>query len=463
MTTASIYLRAPAKVENNTVKENVGVSWFVYSIALGILSYYAPKTALAASLCITACQVHRFHQLVNSDQAQPQKIHAYALHACSVMSSIGCVFGFQCVPWLLSAFKAARHFHLLRCAGHSLVGFFMVGAGWGGTFAPFHNSEKKLSAMREWTEMKDYLENYPAEAKKTVSKILLFLSALIPDYISHENFLLNQFRSPQLKLEMIRKFFENIKLLPSIPEVGTQNWRHWTFAIHQFQQLSIESQLELAPLLARITNASTHEQRDQLPEEVKLVLLNEQLKGLNEIPSYGDEKLAEWISIFLKFGRHNLGQQAVLGSELLRLIQATDSEAAFEDGLEDVRAAALKHCLKRLAQDPFQQPLWPWADRLLKSLPMRKDLGADLAQATKTLKIDRLNWIPIPAKLALLHYYWETTHLFFEPPLSLELERSQLIYGLLPPLARQDREIEERLRVIANANAQNQIDKESDR
>ncbi|HUD01393.1 MAG TPA: hypothetical protein VMR37_03645 [Rhabdochlamydiaceae bacterium] len=460
---APVYLRTLPKIENNIVNEEIGgTRWIVYSIALGALSYYAPKTFLATSLGLTLYQIYDFHQAVRSKGIK--EIRACALHICAVMSSIGTVLGLQCLPWFGSSLKAARHFHLFRSAGHGLAGISIFVGGFAGLFSPFTNTEKKLSAMREWVEMTDFLENYPRETKKSISRTAFFESALLPDTfittgLAAGNLIFNQFRSPQLKLARLATFFGNAKLLPSIPQIHTNGWEQWTVAIHQFQGLPIEAQLALGPQLARIAKASFPHQTAQLPEEVRLVLLNEHLKSFVKIPPYGEEKYGDWMTTTVKyFNNLNADQQAILGEQISRIIRSSSVPGQLA-GSDKLRRAALKHSLKLNVQNPSAAE-WAWAQQLMESIPidMYKNFGPDAQALAGHLPADQMNALPPLVQFSMLHHT-----LSFQEQIPIGSyqypiwTRIGLLYHYLPVDMRSHPDIDNQLRRIARASDQGLI------
>jgi hypothetical protein len=380
------------------------------------------------------------------------------------MSSIGTVLGLQCLPWFGSSLKAARHFHLFRSAGHGLAGISIFVGGFAGLFSPFTNTEKKLSAMREWVEMRDFLENYPRETKKSISRTAFFESALLPDTfittgLAAGNLIFNQFRSPQLKLARLATFFGNAKLLPSIPQIHTNGWEQWTVAIHQFQGLPIEAQLALGPQLARIAKASFPHQTAQLPEEVRLVLLNEHLKSFVKIPPYGEEKYGDWMTTTVKyFNNLNADQQAILGEQISRLIQSSSVPGQLA-GSDKLRRAALKHSLKLNVREPSASE-WAWAQRLMESFPieMYKDFGADMEAFAGNLPADQMNAMPPLIQFSLLHHI---LGLVERVPLDSHRyptwTRIGSLYHYLPENLRSHLDIETQLNRIAKASRQDLI------
>ncbi len=179
------YLPAPIKVENNrTDNKPDTLLWAGCSLALGILSYYAPKTFLATSVGMFAYQVYRFNQLVQTaDNSKHQQIHKWAINACLIMWSVGTVFGLKSLPCFWFGLKNLRHLHVLPCIGHVAKGVLMILVG--ACLAPFDAGAKNLASRRRWVEMEDYVTNYPADVKQRIlssygKQFIFYISALLP-------------------------------------------------------------------------------------------------------------------------------------------------------------------------------------------------------------------------------------------------------------------------------------------
>lgn len=330
------YLPAPIKIQNNRINENP--DYFLYagsSIALGILSYYAPKTFVATSVGIFAYQVYRFNQLVQTaDATKHQQIHTWAIKACMVMWSIGSVFMIKSLPSFWSAAKDLRHFQLIYCIGHLAKGAIMMLVGI--CTKEFSLSAKDLAKCRRWVEMEDYVENYPAEVKQELlsrygRQLVFYISALLPrtglaTFLSKYHFALSQFQSEQSKSSILQTYFRKIHI----------NTHQWPLAIHQLQQLSIEDQKALGPYLSSSVQDRSVEYCSQFPDNVKAIILNETLKGFSNLLHQ------EWSTFVEAFEKLPKEQQSVLDEELLRLIQTVPLESINEYFSEPMRLQALK-------------------------------------------------------------------------------------------------------------------------
>ncbi len=467
------YLRSPVKVENNYTNAKPNVYKFLgYSVALGILSYYAPKTFLGASVVIAGHQVYRFNQLVQrADKSKHREIHAWTINACQVMGSVGFVLGFQSIPWLVSSFKAAKHFHLFRSGTHLVPALLFVAVGWG-AFSPFKSRSEELAKQHRWIQMENYVENYPRETKTSISfsmvnKIAFFIGALFPQTtlirsISFQNPLFCQFGSSQDKFSSLREYFS--KRCSVIPLSGTKEWKRWIIAIHQFQELPIEAQLALGPRLAIIAEKSSEEQRKALPDEVQLVLFNENLKNFITLPTYSDEHYSTWEKTINKL--HEYDQERKLGAfgaQLFRIIQA--SVPYLVSYLpENFRVVALKYGFQLLKNtSTFTPDNYKTTDKLMDGLPpqMYKKFGPDVAAFTTKATQHDIDQLSVPTRLALLHYRLSESA---NVPLSdyfflTSWNMIEATYENLPSHAKLNQDIIDELTRIAKASPQDNIDK----
>jgi hypothetical protein len=340
------YLSPPIKVENNrTGRGPDQVRWAGSSIALGILSYYAPKTFLATSVGILFYQVLRFNQLVQTaDRTKHQQIHAWAIKACMVMWSVGTVFIIKSLPYCWSAVKDLRQLQLIHCVSHLAKGAIMVLVA--GSLTSFYKSAKDHAGGRTWVEMEDYVKNYPAEVKQEIlssygMQFAFYISALLPQtglaaQLSKRPFAFSQFQSEDNKFSILQNYFRKADM------------RYWPLAIHQFQQLPVKSQILLGPQLSVKSQLFSKAERDALPDAVKAVILNETLKDFGKVPT--DQELAYpmWQAFGTAFERLPREQQSILGEELLRLIQTVPQESIGDYFTERMRLIALK-----IASDNF--------------------------------------------------------------------------------------------------------------
>lgn len=339
---ATVYLPAPIKVENNrTDSKPDTLLWAGCSLALGILSYYAPKTFLATSVGMFAYQVYRFNQLVQtSDASKHQQIHKWAINACLVMWSVGTVFGLKSLPCFWFALKDLRHLHLLHGVGHVARGVLMIIVA--ACLAPFDAGAKNLASRRRWVEMEDYVTNYPPGTKQFIlssygRQFVFYFSALLPQIepvkrLSAKLLVFSQFQPEGTKFTILRTYFNN-----------NPNMRQWPLAIHQFQQLSVANQIALGPQLKNILSQDGMvAERDALPDDVKAVRLNEALTTYAKVPSNHEAGYGQWQSHVTEFEKLPREQQSILGNELLRLIGPVSLEALPHIFPDSMRLAALK-------------------------------------------------------------------------------------------------------------------------
>jgi hypothetical protein len=352
---AITYLRAPLKVENNhTNSKPNSLVWAGCSLALGILSYYAPKTFLATSVGIFAYQVYSFNQLVQTaDPSNHQRIHTWAINACLVMWSVGFVFLTKSLPCFWFALKDIRHISLIDGVGHLAKGVILVLAS--GFLEHFNDSANDLASRRRWVEMEDYVANYPPEVKQNIlssywKQIRFYISALIPQTklatrFSAHNFCFSQFQPMGHKFSILQRYFGNIDL------------RQWSLAIHQFQQLPVENQITFGPQLSHRFAYFGHHLSDcydaglkveshTLPDDVKAILLNNTLNSYERIPSYREAAHGQWEAFIKVFEQLPREQQSVLGQELIRLIRTKSLESIPDIFPEPMRLAALKVCIQ---------------------------------------------------------------------------------------------------------------------
>lgn len=258
----------------NTFRHSI--KWMASTLALGILSYYAPKTFQATCVGIAGYQIVRFNYLVHrADITKYDHIRSWTINACQVMHSIGFIFGIRSFSWFWSSFKALKHFHLLRSGGHFCVGVFLAGGIMGWLAPPFDDRAGELSRNMRWLEMEDYISNYPRELKDEISssylkKFQFFLSAFIPNslpsFIAKTNFVFCQFSYTYNKSSVLSAYFKSVKKIP--PQEGSE-WKQWILAIHHFQGLSEPEQNILMPALTRIAENSSKKEVEQLPSELQ--------------------------------------------------------------------------------------------------------------------------------------------------------------------------------------------------
>ncbi len=270
------YLPPPVKatIEYQTVRPSV--KWMPSTLALGIMSYYAPKTFQAACLGLVGYQILYFNRLVNkADITKYEHIRSWTINACLVMHCVGLFFGIRSFSWFWSSFKALKHLYLLRSGGYFCVGVLFAGGIMGWLAPPFDDRAGELSRNMRWLEMEDYITNYPREIKDEISssplkKFQFFLSAFIPNampsFIAKANFVFCQFSSPYAKFSLLSAYFKNVKKIP--PQEGSE-WKQWILAIHHFQSLSENNQSILMPELTRIAQESGRAEVAQLPQQLQ--------------------------------------------------------------------------------------------------------------------------------------------------------------------------------------------------
>ncbi len=325
------YLPAPIKVQNNHINQDPNYSLYAgSSIALGILSYYSPKTFIATAVGIFAYQVYHFNQLVQTaDATKHQQIHTWAIKACQVMFSIGTVFMIKSLPSFWSAAKDLRHFQLIYCIGHLAKGAMMMLVAI--CTKDFSVGARDLAKCHRWVEMEDYVENYPKKVKEEIlstyaKQFAFYISALLPRtrparILSRVYFAFSQFQPENIKFSILQAYFKGIDM------------NKWPLAIHQFQQLSIENQKTFGPQLRSVAQDHSEDFRDQLPDDVQAIILNETLKGFNIVDNVN---LHEWKAFADAFEKLPREQQSILGEELFRKAQKPQKFS------EPMRLAVLK-------------------------------------------------------------------------------------------------------------------------
>ncbi len=462
------YFRSPIKIEHNYINAKPPVfTWVGCSIALGTLAYYAPKTFLGASSLLVGYQIHRFNKLVQTaDKSKHREIQVWTINACQVIWSVGFVLGLQSIPWLASSVKAAKHFHLFRSGAHFIIGAFLGALGWGG-FSAFDHTSKALAKQQRWVQMENYVENYPPEIKNHISssygkKIAFFIGALLPQtdlvrVLSKRTVAFCQFGSLQDKFQGLRNYFTRCASIPP-----SQN-KEWGIAIHHFQELPFENQLQLGPQLAQIVNASSQKQeRDALPNDLKLILFNERLKTFTKIPASTDEHYASWRNAVFQLRQYEEEKLEVFGAQLLRIIQASaPQEISYLN--DNLKAAALKHCLQLLQYAPTLTPEnLSTASELMMGLPpeKHKKFGPDVARFTANFSQDQIDRLSVTMNLALLHYHLTQSHMV---P-TADAERFSIwkmigaTYENLPTNTKLNTDLTTELTRIARVSAQENID-----
>jgi hypothetical protein len=419
MTQAALitYLPVPIKVKNNySGSKHNSLTWLTYTVGLGALWYYSPKTFLTASVGILGYIIHHFNQIVHTaDKSKHQEIRAWAIHACTVMASVGTVFFFSSFPWFISSFKAARHFYLFRSASHFTVGLIAVEIAY--FLASSNDQERILTEKRHWVEMEDYVENYPSGIKSKIlslflGKIGFFISAIIPQtriayFLSRNKLVFNQFSPHEVKFRNLNAYFSDVTRLPSIPNEGGHLTEQWIIAIHQFQDLLIHDQLRLGPHLARIAKASSEDHCNQLPAEVKAILYHERLCNFPKIPTDEEAGHAEWRQLVDEIQILPMENRVVLRSQLFRLISLS-SEESVQALPEDLRCLALDHYFKEfttiIPEPDTKSIIWTIVCRLFENLPpsSQEAFKHNLAFVTKNFKEDQIHNLSIPMKCVIL-------------------------------------------------------------
>ncbi|HEX2579842.1 MAG TPA: hypothetical protein VHK67_05535 [Rhabdochlamydiaceae bacterium] len=322
---AIAYLPAPIKVEKN--HRDTKPDYLLYlccSVALGILSYYAPKIFLGVSGINFVYQVIVFNRFVQENNGNPQNIHRWTTTACLVTWSIGTVFVFKSFPFFWSAIKCTglkeiSRLHLIPTLTHFAKGFLRMTVAMG--LAPFQRTAQNLASQRRWVALADYVANYPAEVKQTIlssywKQIKFYISACVPQtelaaFMSSRDLCLNQFQPVESKTNILRKYFD------SLTQEGTEKkMQDWTLAIHQLQQLPIENLKTFGKILKDLTQHLEGEYMP-VPNDVEAAILNAILSDYKEVPHHD-----KWGNFSERFERLDRENQLLLGTELLRLAGA---------------------------------------------------------------------------------------------------------------------------------------------
>ncbi|HEY5234916.1 MAG TPA: hypothetical protein VIJ14_01960, partial [Rhabdochlamydiaceae bacterium] len=356
--------------------------WLASTIALGSLAYYAPKTFLAASIGIFAYQVYGFNQLVQTaDHTKHQRIHAWAINACLVMTSIGSVFMLKSLPYVWSALKDVAHFHILRSVGHIAKAVILVGIG--AYLDKFHASAKDLGRRCRWVEMEDFVEHYPPEVKQNIlssywEQFRFYISAMIPQTLpaglfARTSFVFSQFEPENIKFSILQNYF------------GRTDMRDWPLAIHQFQQLPVQNQIILGPQLNFLSQGISEAERDAFPDAVKAILLNEQLKRFQQIHTWDQDTTGSWKKAMIQFDELDPDLQEILRDECLRLLQPVLSQACLNICLNFKLTALKAHLLQmaRYLSTPEFEVKMTQANLIFDSLnaQQRTNLGAFLKKS----------------------------------------------------------------------------------
>ena len=385
------YFPASIKSDQTLSREKPNpLTWAISSLVLGMLFYDSPKIFLATSAGIIIYQIFRFNHVVQSaDASRHQEIRSWAINACHVMLSIGivCFAGSLSRFWL--SYHALRNFECIHCITHFVIGIFMGSIAY--SLEKFYPSLVHLSKSHRWIAMEDYVENYPSLPKQAIlsSYILnpiFFISALLPKTYWGLRFtryylLFNQFSAKQTLFQNLEAYLEN----PDLSKIPQETFAFfiWLTAIHQFQSLTLEDQLKLSPHLHRIANGSTQEQRDQLPNEVKVSILYAQLIEFKSIPFLPEEKSFEdWQAWTGKFEALDKNQQTAFGDPLYELLRSHQGDSAVFSVPCPVILAALKAQFRRIAESNEQtrDESIDWADHLFQplSLELKNEFGTYL-------------------------------------------------------------------------------------
>lgn len=321
---AITYLPTPIKVENNhtDTKPNHAV-YLCCSFALGILSYYAPRTFLGFSVVNFVYQVCIFNRFVQTDNADPKKIHQWTKTACLVTWSIGTVFVFKSFPFFWAAFKCTglkeiSHLHLIPTITHFVKGMLTMTIGL--PLVPFYHTARDLASQHRWVEMEDYIASYPAKVKNTIlssywEQIKFYIGAFLPETdlatrISQVDFASSQFQSVKNKRDILRRYFDT--------PCTSEKMQKWPLAIHQFQQLPLEDQMTFGPVLSRLSqHISTEKTYIPFPNAVQAIILNEKLKSFT--PYSLESRAQDWNTLKENFDNLDRVNQAILGPQLLLL------------------------------------------------------------------------------------------------------------------------------------------------
>ena len=295
----------------------------VCTIALGIFSYYAPKTFYATSAGLLVTAIWKFSPMVNQNpDAQADDIRKWVINACSVGFSVGLVFLFRSGLCFGSAASALRQFHIMRTGGNLIAGIFTGCIGLG----LYHFTQKRAQELLKtahWEQMEDYLHAFTGDWRKSFhtkgGKFMFFLSVFFPKISPDNTKILSQFKSPEDKKIILTKYLKNKDTIP----VATNhiNRRRWVVVVHYFQGLSFWDQETLMPELVRIGRSSKEQDVDELPGDLnvrlKTAMKTYQQKPLpydittlsrfEKIPEVGTEGWESWvkgINEFRKFSEN---------------------------------------------------------------------------------------------------------------------------------------------------------------
>jgi hypothetical protein len=256
--------------------------WLGYSLALGILAYYAPRTFYATTAGLIVYHVVRFSDIVHKPGSYERRyfsIQSWSVNACQVMFSISNVFTIYALCWFWSSLQAFRHLQVQQSVGHLASGCFFALAGL--ALMPFGNRGDALYKSKQWIDMEDYTSNYHHDIKREIasSRVLFFISALYREVVGDAiasvkiktTVWFNQFAPVQTKCNGLIQYFIQCEKIPAPGD--NPEWKEWVVAIHQSQRmLDTEGepvQTKLMEHLTRIAKASSQQQVEALPSPVK--------------------------------------------------------------------------------------------------------------------------------------------------------------------------------------------------
>ena len=345
MTTKSIpYLQAPYVNRPVISTEKNYQKVAVCTIALGVLSYYSPKTFYITSAALLGYAIWKFSPMVNQNRdAEAADIRKWVINTCSVGTSVGIIFMFRSVLCFGSAAKAIRHFHIMRTGGNLIAGLFTGCIGIG----LYHFTQQRAQELLKtahWEQMEDYLHTFTGDWRNNFhslgGKIAFFVSAFFPKITPDNTDIMSQFRSNEDKKTIVTSYLKHRDVIPAATDRSFRG--RWVVAIHYFQGLSFWDQETLMPELVRIGRKSHQRDIDELPSDLKdrlklpmenyqigMPLPETELKlvlGSYAIPEVGTNGWEIWVKGINEFRRsEGFVQQSVL-VDLRRIVANSRKE-----------------------------------------------------------------------------------------------------------------------------------------
>ncbi len=368
MTTKPItYLPAPIVTVNPVrTQETNTLKVAACTIALGVLSYYAPRTFYAASAVLLGYTVLRFNQMtLQTKPSESEDVRNWTIKACTVMTSVGVVFGLRSLSCFWSSVQALRRSQILSTGSNLIAGLGMACIA--PISYPFQNRAVELMRTKNWDQMADFL-NFPIEVKTppdTVAKVRHFLSAFFPKLfpLTGAPDRLYQFKSSDEKFKILKRYLPIVFKIPT--DSVSQRW--WTLGIHYFQGLSFWDQETLMPYLVRTGKGTIGEyyvaSNNALPEQIENLPspLNKRLWAAmqtyrtrfetplnldtcDKIPSVGTADWQAWVIAINEFLGLNSELQKRYMDNLIRIANASAPEQI--DQLPSPLREQLKEAIK---------------------------------------------------------------------------------------------------------------------